>query len=170
VVGPVHRRGYFECGGGLRRWWDGQNWVGPAIAPSSVPWKHTPIAYALLILWGALGAHRFYIRAYVSATSMLGLYLIGAVFLIVGAANQAVQTAAGFSPMGHGATSALPATGGSSVLGLGGLVAFVALAVWLLADLCTLPSLVWALNNKNAARAVQHAAAAPSRDEMVAAS
>lgn len=100
---------------------------------------------------------------------MLALYLVGAAFLVVGAANQASQaTAAALSAMGAGAGAAPAAASAPSVLVIVGFLALAVLAVWLLVDLCSLPGLVWTLNNKNAGRAIQRAAPAPTRDEIVA--
>jgi hypothetical protein len=165
VVGPAGERGYFDCGMGLRRWWDGQRWVGPAIAPSSVPWKSTVIAYVLLLLWGGLGVHRFYLRCFVTATVMAALWLVGGVFTTMGALlrTQAAVTALGGATTG-GAASAITPTG---ILTVGGALAYVALIVWLLIDVLSLPSLVRSLNQQRAAQAVGSAASAPARSEAL---
>jgi TM2 domain/Protein of unknown function (DUF2510) len=165
VVGPAGERGYFDCGMGLRRWWDGSTWIGPAIAPSSIPWKSTLIAYVLLLLWGGFGTHRYYLRSTVSATVMLALWIVGAVFTFVGAVNRAQAAAAVVTATLGGGAALTPAAGAASatsVLTVGGIAAFAALALWLLIDLCTLPSLVRTLNHQRASQAIGAAAPVPS--------
>lgn len=65
--------------------------VTPAEAPASAPLegheratKRTTVAYALLVLLGAFGAHRFYLGRTATAIAMLTLTVFGAITAVVG--------------------------------------------------------------------------------------
>lgn len=166
VVGPVGRHGYFDCGMGLRRWWDGRQWIGPAIAPSSIPWKSSVIAYVLLLLWGGLGVHRFYLRSIVVGVVMLALWLVGSVFTLLGALMRAQEAAAAVTAsLGGVAAPTLASAIPTPVLTAVGALLLAVLAVWLLFDLCTMPSLVHVINQKRAGQVIGVAVAVQSREE-----
>jgi TM2 domain-containing membrane protein YozV len=132
-----------------------------------VPWKSTGIAYVLLLLWGALGIHRFYLRSVVVGVVMLALWLVGSMFSLLGALMRAQEAAAAVTAsLGGAAGPTLESAIPTPVLTAVGALLLAVLLVWLLFDLCTLPSLVHVINQKRTGQAIGDAVAVPSREDV----
>lgn len=79
---PSPPPGYYPNPLGRMQWWDGQQWTEYA-PPPAPPRKEVGFAYLFLLLLGGVGAHRFYLRQYGTAITLLVAFLMGAITAVI---------------------------------------------------------------------------------------